>query len=82
MLKGSKYWAPARELLSIVSVVIIGLARAVLVDLGKSVANAELLLLRVATSKSRTLRLASDTDSVAQMRGEPVRSGVVLPNVS
>jgi hypothetical protein len=74
MLKGSKYWAPARELLSIVSVVIIGLARAVLVDLGKSVANAELLLLRVATSKSRTLRLASYTDSVAPMRGKPVRS--------
>ena len=65
--------APARELLSIVSVVVVRLTRAVFVDFGESIASAELILLGFPSSKGRTLRLASYTDGVATVRREAIR---------
>ena len=71
-LKESNSWNTRFTVAIHHSVVIVGLTRAVLIDLGKSVTNAELFFLRIATRERRALRLAGYTDGVATMRRKAI----------
>lgn len=65
------------------SVVVVGLAGAVFVDLGQAIAGIQLFLLRLAGRiKDWTLSVARNANRMTPMRSESVGSGVVLLRVS
>ncbi len=60
--------------LQTLSVVIVGLTGAVLIDLGKAITSVKFILLRCAASKDRTFPVAGDADGVTAVRCEAVGS--------